>query len=135
MKHDERLIDISQALRAFLRPASLPLLVHCTQGKDRTGLTVAMCLLVLHVPLDAITHDYLLTQAALTKEAPPQEMEARLAEIAELGLTPEWGDCPPDFVPKIAEHLDVEYGGVEKYLDSIGFTEQERGNLVAVLQA
>lgn len=94
-----------------------------------------MCLLILNVPLEAITHDYLLTQEALTKEAPPQEMEARLAEIAEIGLTPEWGDCPPDFVSRIAEHLDAEYGGVVKYLDSIGFGQQERKKFVNVLGA
>ncbi|KAH8198868.1 hypothetical protein TruAng_006976 [Truncatella angustata] len=127
--------EIAEALRAFLQPQSLPLLVHCTQGKDRTGLTVALCLLIMHVPLDAITHDYLLTQTALTREAPPQEMEARLAEIAEIGLTPEWGDCPPEFVRKIAEHLNERYGGVEKYLDGIGFGEAERRKFIDVLRA
>ncbi|KAK9773816.1 putative Tyrosine specific protein phosphatases domain-containing protein [Seiridium cardinale] len=132
---DQSGAEIAEALRTFLQPSSPAVLVHCTQGKDRTGLTVAMCLLILHVPLDAITHDYLLTQTALTNDAPPQETEARLAEIAEMGLSPEWGDCPPNFVNKVAQHLEKTYGGVEKYLDGIGFGAAERVKFVQVLGA
>ena len=58
-----------------------------------------------------------------------------MAEIAEIGLTPEWGDCPPEFVGKVAEHLDERYGGIEKYLDGIGFGETERKKFVNVLKA
>lgn len=130
--------EIAQALRAFTEPKSLPILVHCTQGKDRTGLTVALCLLVLGtgaVPLDAVAHDYMLTQPALNEEAPPEERAARLAEIEEIGLTPAWGDCPPDFVAQVAGHLQDRYGGVDKYLDGIGFGEKERNKFRELLLA
>lgn len=130
--------EIAQGLRAFTQPESLPILVHCTQGKDRTGLTVALCLLVLGtgaVPLDAVAHDYMLTQPALNDEAPPEERAARLAEIEEIGLTPAWGDCPPDFVAQVAGHLQDQYGGVDKYLDGIGFGEKERNKFRELLLA
>ncbi|KAK6832932.1 hypothetical protein PG995_012710 [Apiospora arundinis] len=130
--------DILEALDAFLETgrvdgssgASLPILIHCTQGKDRTGLVVALVLMVLGVPLEAISHDYLLTQRELETER-----EARIAEIEEIGLTPEWGDCPPDFVARIHEHLVSRYGGVDAYLDSIEFGSDKRRRLVEVLGA
>ncbi|KAK8047577.1 hypothetical protein PG996_015641 [Apiospora saccharicola] len=129
--------DILEALDAFLEPpadsnggASLPILVHCTQGKDRTGLIVALVLMILGVPLEAVSHDYLLTQEALV-----EDREARIAEIEEIGLTPDWGDCPPDFVARVHEHLVSRYGGIEAYLDDIEFGSDKRRRLVEVLGA
>jgi protein-tyrosine phosphatase len=40
----------------------LPLLVHCTAGKDRTGLVVAAILDLLGVSDDDIAHDYVLSE-------------------------------------------------------------------------
>jgi protein-tyrosine phosphatase len=48
-------------LDRFSQTASRPALVHCTAGKDRTGLGVAILLWVLGVPTHTIFHDYLLT--------------------------------------------------------------------------
>lgn len=38
-----------------------PAVVHCTSGKDRTGLTAAFLLLALGVPVETVYEDYLLT--------------------------------------------------------------------------
>jgi len=40
---------------------NLPLLFHCTAGKDRTGLGAAIILLALGVPKETVMQDYLLT--------------------------------------------------------------------------
>ncbi|TGJ86145.1 hypothetical protein E0Z10_g2583 [Xylaria hypoxylon] len=107
-----------------------PTLVHCTQGKDRTGMIIALALLILRVPTDAISHDYLLSQSGLEPER-----DDRVAEMVQIGLTPAWGDCPPEFVQLVRGHLDLQYGGVDGYLDSIGFGAEERARLVDVLGA
>ncbi|KAI3334843.1 protein-tyrosine phosphatase-like protein [Ustulina deusta] len=107
-----------------------PTLVHCTQGKDRTGMIIALALLILAVPTDAISHDYLLSQPGLEPER-----DDRVAEMLQIGLTPEWGDCPPEFMQRVRAHLDVRYGGVDGYLDSIGFGAEDRARLVDVLGA
>lgn len=39
-----------------------PLLIHCTSGKDRTGIAAALVLAALEVPRDAIHADYLATR-------------------------------------------------------------------------
>ena len=48
-------------LRRLARPGSLPALVHCTAGKDRTGFASALVLLTLGVPRETVFADYLLT--------------------------------------------------------------------------
>ncbi|KAF0331552.1 tyrosine serine protein, partial [Colletotrichum asianum] len=116
--------EVAKALKVFLDPAGSPTLVHCTQGKDRTGLIVTLVLLILNVPLGAIEHDYSLTQGALESER-----EERLVEMREIGLTDEWFDTAPDMIARIAQHLDSVYGGVDNYLDKIGFDQDDRQRL------
>lgn len=48
-------------LRRLARPDSLPALVHCTAGKDRTGFAAALVLLSLGVPEQTVFDDYLLS--------------------------------------------------------------------------
>lgn len=59
----------SKATRAWLNKAvgalvgaEAPVYVHCTSGKDRTGVVVAATLCVLGVPGDVICEEYLLSQ-------------------------------------------------------------------------
>ncbi|KAJ1329396.1 tyrosine-protein phosphatase [Microdochium nivale] len=122
--------EVAEALRAFLQPGALPLLVHCTHGKDRTGLVVALVLLVLGAPLGAISHDYLLSNPGLEAEK-----ERGLAEMRAIGLTAEWGECPPGFIDDVDAYLRERYGGVGGYLDGVGFGKAERQMLVDVLGA
>ena len=48
-------------IRRLSDPGSLPALVHCTAGKDRTGFASAVVLKALGVPHDTIVEDYLLS--------------------------------------------------------------------------
>ncbi|EFY97587.2 tyrosine/serine protein phosphatase [Metarhizium robertsii ARSEF 23] len=120
--------EICQALGLYTSPSTLPVLVHCTQGKDRTGLICILILMILDIPLGAIEHDYFLTDPAL--EAQRHE---RLAEIRQIGLTDDWAVTAPELVIGVQKHLDVEYGGLEAYLDDIGFGEIQRAQLRELL--
>lgn len=117
-----------QALKSIVEPSGTPVVVHCTQGKDRTGVVVMLVLMALGVPLPAIDHDYMLSDEELVPEK-----EARLVEILEIGLTKDFGDTAPDMAQKTAEHLDVKYGGIDAYLDHIGFGQTERERLSELL--
>ena len=90
-------------------------MVHCTQGKDRTGLIILLILLLCGVGQEAAEHDYVLS----AKELEP-ENEERLKDIRKVGLDDSFVGCPADFVEKVTKHLDDQYGGVEKYLTRIG---------------
>jgi hypothetical protein len=45
-------------MRIFAKEKSLPALVHCAHGKDRTGVVIMLLLLVCDVPHEAIVQDY-----------------------------------------------------------------------------
>jgi hypothetical protein len=95
--------------------ATFPLVIHCTQGKDRTGLIVLLLLLFLAVPLDTISADYAKSEAELEPE-----LEYLMKEITQIGLDEDYAKCPPGFAEAVKTYLDSKYGGVEAYLVSIG---------------
>ncbi|MDB5987912.1 MAG: protein tyrosine/serine phosphatase [Nevskia sp.] len=57
----DQLAIYSRIMNILLEAASLPFLIHCTSGKDRTGFAAAAILMALGVSRDAILEDYLLT--------------------------------------------------------------------------
>ena len=105
-----------------------PILVHCTQGKDRTGLVIVLLLLLLKVPMDCIILDYLASEKQLEFEK-----ASRLIEIRQVGLPDEFVGCPPAFVAEMTHHINSIYGGPEKYLQTLGVNmamqEQLRENM------
>ncbi|KQY58194.1 hypothetical protein ASD11_00550 [Aeromicrobium sp. Root495] len=60
--------EIGRAVSALAGPDALPALVHCTAGKDRTGLVVALVLSALGVSDELVAADYAVTQDLLTPE-------------------------------------------------------------------
>ena len=121
--------EIADALRAFMSPENYGILVHCTQGKDRTGLVIALILFLLEVPIPAIQNDYILSEEELLPER-----ESRMKEIRSIGLTEDFAGCPKDWIEKIDEHLRKKYGGVKEYCRSIGFGDEEVEKLVGILE-
>lgn len=122
--------ELVSVLRTYCSPENYPILAHCTQGKDRTGLTIALILFILEIPIEAISHDYLMSEEKLLPER-----ESRLKEIHEIGLSDDFAGCPVDFIEKIYEYLQNTYGGVADYLTTIGFPEDERTALAKELKA
>ncbi|MFF3313786.1 tyrosine-protein phosphatase [Streptomyces sp. NPDC002952] len=55
----------AQVLRLLAEPGGIPLLFHCTAGKDRTGWAAALLLTALGVDRDTVFYDYLLTNERL----------------------------------------------------------------------
>ncbi|PKY04024.1 hypothetical protein P168DRAFT_327045 [Aspergillus campestris IBT 28561] len=109
-----------------------PLLIHCTQGKDRTGLIVLLCLLLVAdvVPEDAMAADYVRSEPELVAE-----VDERMKEIRKLGLSEEYTKCPAGFIGEIKRHLQEVYGGVEGYLSYVGVTGEEVERVRGVLLA
>ncbi|KAL1680764.1 cytochrome P450 [Schizophyllum commune] len=100
-------------------PATYPILVHCTHGKDRTGITIILLLLLCEVDLNIIRADYMATE----RELEPA-MDKRLNELHALALPDEFLGCPPGFVGGVAAWLQEQHGGIEGYLLSIGVNNE-----------
>lgn len=116
---DSSTVEIRAVFERLARDESYPVLVHCTQGKDRTGLVVLLTLLLVGeaVPTPAIVDDYVRSELELVPE-----FEERMREIRALGLGEDYTRCPPGFVDATTKYLQGRYGGVRGYLSGIGIT-------------
>ncbi|GAA0314859.1 tyrosine-protein phosphatase [Streptomyces polychromogenes] len=110
---------------------SVPALMHCAAGKDRAGLAVAVTLLALGVDRDAITADYMESDAPhnryrmVRRDDTP---ETRDPEVTEL-LAPLF-DARPAYLAAAYETIDAHWGGVERYLrEGLGLTPATRERL------
>ncbi|MCL6647346.1 MAG: tyrosine-protein phosphatase [Chloroflexi bacterium] len=52
---------LCQVFTLLAEPGALPALVHCSAGRDRTGIVIALLLAVLGVPAEQIAQDYALS--------------------------------------------------------------------------
>ncbi|KAM4055931.1 tyrosine phosphatase family protein [Hirsutella rhossiliensis] len=116
--------EIRQVLSLYTHPQATPALVHCTLGKDRTGLVCTLILLILGVPVAAIEHDYFLTDDALVSDR-----AERLVEVRNAGFSDEWAGTADNMIVGTESHLATKYGGLDAYLDHIGFGGYERAKL------
>lgn len=98
------------AVRALARPDGLPALVHCTAGKDRTGLLTALVLDVLGVEEKAIVADYMESDAML--KADPGDVVYAYQIDANL------------IIGTLA-HVRAHFGSAEGYLLANGVTAAE----------
>lgn len=86
-------------------------------------------LLLLGVPVKAITYDYRMSEDELLPEK-----ELRMKEIRSIGLDEHFASCPEDWVEKMEGHLNEKYGGIQQYCRSIGYAEVEEKELLQILQ-
>ena len=73
---DRALSHFRQAINYALEQREGALVYHCTAGKDRTGLTMALIQMALGVPQDLIIEDYLYSNTCLKKS-----YDAIMAEV------------------------------------------------------
>lgn len=122
--------EVKQVFNVLADEKSWPVLIHCTQGKDRTGLIIMLLLFLLEVDIGAIEKDYLLSEPELEAEKP-----GRIKEIRSIGLSEQFALCPPDVVKSVYKHIQDKYGDVEKYLQAAGVTQETVEHVKHKLQA
>lgn len=120
--------EVKQFFEVMANADNLPTLVHCTQGKDRTGLTIMLVLFLLAVDVTAVEHDYLLSGPELE----PEKQE-RMKEISSIGLSEAFAEVPPELVAKVHQHIESKYGGVEGYLEKAGVHKEMRNRVKELL--
>jgi protein-tyrosine phosphatase len=80
-------VALARAITAVAAADGLPALVHCSAGKDRTGVVIALILAVLGVPDEVIAADYALSAGYLDPDRTPVigHLRAAGAPIEESG--------------------------------------------------
>ena len=132
---DERQEPLRQALATLAAPGGLPALVHCTAGKDRTGMLVALVLGLLGVPAPTIVADYALTAQYLVGTY----LDEARQRAARRGIPWEWYqpqvDCHPECMHSTLQYLDQRYGSIAAYVRTIGVSDEQCDRLRRALLA
>lgn len=114
-------------------PANTPILVHCSAGKDRTGVFCALLLLLLGVDPNTVAHEYELTTHGYAPER-NKIIEAmrrgRTAKTAYQGMSVQGWEAllssQFETMLELIGALDREYGGVMGYLyNGVGLTPDD----------
>ena len=108
----------------FAAPTRLPVLIHCTAGKDRTGVSTAFLLTVLGVDRATIEADYLLTNWDVDRQVDFVENTVGLPEGIDKATMKQLAGVPETAMHDFLNGLDEEYGGALAYLESIGIDQQ-----------
>lgn len=124
-----RLVDAVRVIAA-----GEPTLVHCTVGKDRTGVTVALALSAIGADRDAVVADYALTASQLPPErnrAVVQYLRAHLPDATNaVQLATE---SPAPVMASLLADIDDRYGSVAAYLRDAGMADAELHALAEAL--
>lgn len=104
-----------KVFRLAASPDNLPLVFHCTGGKDRTGICAALLLMALGVPDETVFLDHDRSNACNAERLQPI-----YAEFATLGIGPEkaapYLQAPSEPMTAMLIHLRKTYVSVENYL-------------------
>jgi protein-tyrosine phosphatase len=135
---DENAQSIGGALRGLANVDNLPAVIHCTAGKDRTGITIALLLLILGVPEEVVIADYSLSN--LYYEAVRAIVKELVKPLLRLGVT--MNDlyplliANPETLRAALVYLRQKYGSVDAYLrEKAGVSDSEIAQLKANLLA
>lgn len=125
---------LAAAFRLFARESSYPVLVHCTAGKDRTGVLLGMLMELLGADDDDIANEYGLSDASIDRliaylrstgralEGTDDEIRARLS-------------TPADRMAGFIQLLRARHGSTEAFLAGRGLRADEIGAIRELLTA
>ncbi|MFK4790711.1 tyrosine-protein phosphatase [Microbacterium sp. ZW T5_56] len=133
---NERGANLAAAIRVIAEAADgEAVLVHCTAGKDRTGLVIAFALTAAGVDRDEVVADYAQTADNLRGEWASAMLAQHGAGDAE--LPPEVTELitasPAPVLAALLERIDREHGSMRDYLLAQGLTTAELERLTAFL--
>ncbi|WP_148550625.1 tyrosine-protein phosphatase [Paraclostridium bifermentans] len=105
-----------ELVKLMQNDSSLPILMHCTAGKDRTGVGSAIILMILGVNRSSIVEDYLKSN---------QSAKDSINEI--LSVQPELKNVPKDklkyifgvnetYINEVFKRIDTDFESTEDYL-------------------
>ena len=108
---------------------NLPVLLHCTAGKDRTGVSTAFLLSVLGVSREVIEADYLLTNLDTERQADFIESTVGYPEEYDREKMITIAGVPQDAMKDFLDGVESKWGSVVEYLQKIGITQDQMNKI------
>lgn len=120
--------SVTGIVRVLGAQESVPALIHCAAGKDRTGVAVAVVLSVA-----GVSQEYIAAEYSLNPDRIPLVME-QLRSMKSYGdsidrLPPQAHLTDAEFMSRFLAAVDDIYGGVVPYLQRHGVTDDELQSL------
>ena len=125
----ERVVEVVRGI-----VADQPVLVHCTVGKDRTGVTVALALAAAGVESEAVIADYARTETLLPDWRNARVITAlRSMHPDAVNLEDLATRSPAPVMRNLLTGITERYGSAADHLRAHGMTDDELGELRRVL--
>lgn len=131
---DEHIHQLVRVLEIVSEASTHPVLVHCTAGKDRTGLVIALLHATVGLAPKTILEDYGASEKILGSK-----FEERVRNLyRQMAVPPEiLGDAPrhapPSYLASALEDARADAGSVKEFLAKKGFGAAKQDHLVANL--
>jgi len=139
---DEGTASFRKMMEVVLDESNWPLLIHCSAGKDRSGIAVALIMEALGVDHETIMEEYLLTNK-VSRIGEKAEMLSKESRNASRGNRFSKGTPPSAWLPIVGvdagmleafyAEVDDRYGSMDAYLVELGVDRDARHTLAATL--
>jgi len=132
---DDRGDALAAAIKVLCAADALPALVHCSAGKDRTGVVIALVLAVLGVPDPVIAADYALSATYLDPDRTPAIGQVQASTGLGGDLTRTLLISPPALILDTLAWARAASGSVDRYLLDHGLRPEDLAQLRSALIA
>lgn len=132
----EGALPMLRQVGARMERDGLPVMIYCTAGKDRTGVSIAFLLLALGIDPERVRADYLASngrQSQTAIDATRDMIEAVLSRpLTDAGLARMCG-VHADFLESAFAAVEATHGSIDAYLQAAGFDTARRDRLAALM--
>jgi protein-tyrosine phosphatase len=110
--------EFARVMRLVAEPHCLPILIHCTGGKDRTGFACAVLSRLLDIPDERVFDDYLLSTEYLRQFRTRIQRQTRLLRL--FGFNAEqlapFATARREYLQESFDCIDRHYGSFNSYV-------------------
>jgi protein-tyrosine phosphatase len=122
---DERPHALADAVRELAAPGALPAIVHCTAGKDRTGMVTALVLSALGVDHDVVVSDFEMTRRFLEGAFREELTSASAARGISADRIVDMLSIDPALIVSFLRRIYETFGDTRTFLGHYGMTDEE----------